>query len=180
MEHKTTLAEKSTTYVFGYGSLMNLHSLWRTLPNKQHVHVATLSGFRRKVNAPVGDYLYLNLVECHESKTNGVLIEVTDAELALLDAREIGYNHVDVTERVSILVDAADDTPTDLADVRIFAFIAPDQHHPDKHILRSYLHTCIQGVPDEHRDQWLLDTEICNTVLDDLANSHHFAPSAEV
>ena len=144
-------------YVFGYGSLMNPHSLARTLPTKRHAHTATLSGYKRKVNAPVGDYLYMNIVESDDAVIEGVLIEVSKEELTKLEEREVGYDRYDVTNRLNISVNG-----------RVFAFIAPDQHHADKKILRSYLHTCLLGVPHERRDQWLQETEIYNPIHEDL------------
>ena len=144
-------------YVFGYGSLMNPYSLARTLPAKRHAHTATLSGYRRKMNAPVGDYLYMNIVESDDAQIEGVLIEVSKKELAKLEKREVGYDQFDVTDRLSIPIDG-----------RVFAFIAPDRHFHDKKILRSYLHTCLLGVPHHRRDQWLQETEIYNPIHEDL------------
>ena len=144
-------------YVFGYGSLMNPHSLAQTLPAKRHARTATLSGYKRKVNAPVGDYLYMNIVRSDESQIEGVLIEVSREELAELQKREVGYDRVDVTNHLSVSVDG-----------RVFAFIAPDRHFHDKKILRSYLHTCMLGVPHDRREQWLKETEIYNPIHEDL------------
>ncbi len=168
MKHETILAEQSTTYIFGYGSLMNPHSLARTLPTKRHAHEALLDGYKRKVNAPVGNYVYMNIVESSGSQIEGVLIAVSSDELALLEEREVGYEKVDVTDRVRVSTSTPSSTTSDLLNAGVFAFIAPDRHHADKKVLRSYLHTCALGVANERRAQWLAETEIHNDIVEDL------------
>src|SRR3989344_765344 len=151
---------RNKIYVFGYGSLMNIQSLQRTLPRKTIARRAHLVGYRRKfgVYMPQAKCLALNIIPEKDSVVEGVFIEVSDADIEYLKKREIGYNCTDVTDNIRENVDG-----------HVFTFIAPDRDHPDAKIFKSYLETCLGGVPTEMRDQWLKETIIINQIEDDTA-----------
>lgn len=136
---------------------MNRGSLARTLPGERDIRQATLSGYQRKMNIPVQGYLYLNIVPNEQSTIEGVLIEVTDEEFVKVCEREVGYEPVDVSGRVTPLVDAP-----------AVVFVAPDGAYPNLLVPRSYIETCLRGVPMEKRESWVAETIIENEIIEDL------------
>ena len=146
-------------YVFGYGSLMNPKSLQKTLPGKSIAQSASIIGYRRIFNMPVSGYLYLNIKPKANAKVDGVLINISDEELAKLKKREKGYSCIDITN--AILEDMQEPA---------YTFIAPDQKYPDMKILQSYINTCLSGVAKNQRTNWLKETIIENPIENDIDN----------
>lgn len=108
------------TSVFGYGSLVSPASMARTLGRAvaaSDVVPAVLDGYGRRWNygslhqrgtwtGPHGDVadgvvVCLGLAASAGERCNGVVVEVDDDELALLDWRERDYDRVDVTDRIA-------------------------------------------------------------------------------
>lgn len=149
---------KNRQYVFGYGSLMNPLSLQKTLPGKTIAQEAHLVGYRRKFNVfiPQANCLALNIIPAKDSVVEGVLILVSDDDIEYLKKREVGYICIDVTADIRERVNG-----------RVFTFIAPKKDYPDVKILKSYLDTCLGGVPRDKRTQWLKETIIVNKLEDD-------------
>ena len=107
-----------STWVFGYGSLVDRSSLGGTLgrdvvPGKGW-HEATLRGWSRRWNYGVGHVrgwwhdgeaerevtiVALGL-GVDGGRANGVVVQVDDAELARLDHRERRYDRVDVSTQI--------------------------------------------------------------------------------
>jgi dephospho-CoA kinase len=112
-----------STWVFGYGSLVDPRSLGRTLgravrPGADFIE-AELGGWGRRWNYGVGHVagswqtadgrivtdgviIALGVVSAPDERTNGVIARVSDLELAALDERERDYDRVDVTDQVSV------------------------------------------------------------------------------
>lgn len=114
----------SKTYIFGYGSLVCPDDIAVTLGHTVDViQPVTLQGWIRDWSVVVDNRLsrprYYQLVEDNSipdyvvalnvrrpgegevaTNPNGVLFEVSEADLLLLDARECNYDRVDVTEDV--------------------------------------------------------------------------------
>ena len=106
--------------VFGYASLVDPRSAGATLGRPVRAAPARLPGWRRRWSLyrdnlreektfaiePGGEVppfvLGLNLEPAPDSNpaVNGVLIEVSEAELERLDLREIRYDRLDVTELI--------------------------------------------------------------------------------
>lgn len=105
-------------FVFGYGSLLS-HNRSPALASAQ---TARLEGYRRAWNIamdntvdlpgykyyrdPTGErprvfVTFLNLVPAAGHRVNGIVFEVTAADLRELDARERNYARIEVTERVT-------------------------------------------------------------------------------
>jgi len=147
-------------YVFGYGSLMNPKSLARTIPGEKVLLRATLSGYQRRFNVQCGDYLYLNIVPRAKKDVTGVVIPVNDTELEALKRREYMYACVDISSRLSEALPGP-----------VYAFIAPDVHIPSLKIPRTYIDTCLAGVPEEERRTWLADSIIENGFEEDSSHS---------
>lgn len=118
------MSSSSTTWIFGYGSLVSPASLastiGRTVTIDHDLHVAELSGYRRAWNygsevlrgdwvdddgkATIGGLVVsLGIVVAHGHSINGVVFELDDEELADLDWRERAYDRVDVTERITLI-----------------------------------------------------------------------------
>lgn len=147
------------TWIFGYGSLMNPKSLARTLPGPRRTLPRTLRDFQRIANVPVSGYAYLNVAEAPGRAVAGICIAISQKEWAALMEREPGYDAVDV----SALLDAP-------VEGRAFAFMARQGTRSDLPVPRSYLETCLRGVPEERRMQWMEETVIPNGIVEDLAS----------
>jgi len=113
----------SPEYVFGYGSLVALESLGRTLGREVHeVLPATLRGWRRRwsllrdnhtaektfacTDGSLPDYILgLNIEadgEDANGPVNGALIEIAEADLEGLDRREMRYDRLEVTDAIEL------------------------------------------------------------------------------
>ena len=136
---------------------MNAGSLQRTLPGKKIMAKASLLGYRRKINAPVDGYLYLNIVPKKKWKVGGVIIKISEQDLEFLKQREIGYNCLDVSDRM-----------TQKFDGRVFTFVAPNKEYPKFKIPWSYINTCLSTVSYDKRDLWLDETIIVNDIEYDI------------
>lgn len=108
------------TWVFGYGSLVSPESMARTIGRRVEPHegwlAAHLHGFGRRWNygsmhqrgdwhgphgfVESGVVICLGLEEAPAERCNGVVIRVSDDELAALDHRERDYHRTDVTDRI--------------------------------------------------------------------------------
>ena len=120
-----------STWVFGYGSLVDPASLGRTLERPVTAGVdfleADLTGWGRRWNYGVGHVsgtwrtsdgrmvddgviVALGLIASRTERVNGIVARVSDLELAALDVRERDYDRVDVTDAVTVSggVDADD------------------------------------------------------------------------
>ncbi len=115
-----------STWVFGYGSLVDPQSLGRTLaravtPGVDFVE-AELAGWGRRWNYGVGHVsgswqradgtliadgviVALGVVRAGDESANGIVARVSDLEIAALDVRERDYDRLDVTESVELLGD---------------------------------------------------------------------------
>ncbi len=146
-------------YVFGYGSLMNPRSMQKTLPDKTAKQRVGLIGYQRKFNFAAEGHLFLNIVPRDGFVVKGVLVSVTNEELKRLKRREVGYDCVEVSDKVVSLVKG-----------HVFSFIAPDKNFPNLKILRSYLNTCLGGLPREERTKWIEETIIESEIEEDMDN----------
>ena len=142
----------STTnrYIFGYGSLMNPESLAVTSTTAKIIARVKLNGYQRKVNAMSDAYpeVAMNIVPSAAYTVEGVLIEFPEADMPQLQTRETGYRMVDVTKSMQ-----------DTFDQAVYTFIAPNRsEYAGKVVHQAYINTCLGGVPEDDREQWLLET----------------------
>lgn len=148
--------------VFGYGSLMSVRNLQQRLEKKitrSVFRLGKLKGWQRSFSKGGRDHVYLTLRKVAGIVTDGVLIDVTPPELAVLARHESGYALLDVTEG---MVDYA---PTDPP---VYCFIAePLEVIPEKisKIRRSYINTCLEGVPLADHKKWLAESCIPEGVI---------------
>jgi hypothetical protein len=79
-----------TTYVFGYGSLINMQENKElTLPRKSWPVV--VNGLKRSLNVQGKNHLVFGVKDVKTSQCNGILLKVNTAELARLQEREKLY-----------------------------------------------------------------------------------------
>lgn len=141
--------------LFGYGSLLNTSNVRARLGERLSViQPGVLSGFQRSFSKRGRDHLYLTLRPAEGAVVEGVLIDVDPIGFAILTRYEPGYDLVDVTDRMS---GYNPDEP------RVYCYIAPElKEIPPEvaKIRRSYLTTCLGGVPSEKHDRWMHETHI--------------------
>ena len=111
----------SSTWVFGYGSLVSPASMARTIGRtvgRDDVTLAHLHNYGRRWNYGVlhrsgnwvdgdrsiikGRIVALGLAAAEGESCNGVAIRVTTDELLQLDRRERDYNRTDVTDQIKL------------------------------------------------------------------------------
>ena len=109
------------TWIFGYGSLVSPASMATTIgrtPAPADVAVAHLDGYGRRWNygslhlrgdwhhdgvaVTQGLVVSLGLVAADAEICNGVVVRITDDELAMLDWRERDYERTDVTDLIRL------------------------------------------------------------------------------
>jgi cation transport regulator ChaC len=157
--------------LFAYGSLVSVPSAERTLGRPvKHAGIVRLSGWRRRwsqvrdnratektfadasTGAVPSHCMGLNIEpRVSGPGPNGVLIEVSEAELDRLDAREIRYRRVDLTDAVR-----SGDAAT--AFERVVSFMAkPENFAPTPPlgavVLAPYLHAVESGFSAIGQDQ---------------------------
>ena len=88
---------------------------------------------------------------------HGVLIPIDHDDLALLKEREREYECVDVSDMLDEPVEGV-----------VYSFIAPDVAYPGLKIPRSYIMTCLGGVPEDFHESWLEETIIENEIEEDV------------
>ena len=81
-----------TIYIFGYGSIINLKYIRQIdIKRKRNVFPIMLVNHLRHWIYTSSKNIYLGLYESPSTKVNGILVEVDEVELNLLDRRERYY-----------------------------------------------------------------------------------------
>ena len=106
----------SKIYVFGYGSLMNLQSIQKTVSRRvarEELQPAVLNDFVRKwdllewikfvdePSAGIVPAVFLDVVRQLGRQTNGILLSLTEDELTKMDGREKNYDRVNVSSLIA-------------------------------------------------------------------------------
>jgi hypothetical protein len=141
--------------VFGYGSLWDEETLKKRAQGAKHHCIAHLFDYRPVFDKPGITHRYLNLSEERHSVAVGVIIYVTDAQFYDLAKMEQGYHVVDVTSKVRPFGKLHEGT-------RVVAFI----HFGLPFVRMSYINKALSGVPEGHREHWLLNVDICKAVIE--------------
>lgn len=141
------------TFVFGYGSLMSEEGLHRTLPGKKKARWATLKGWCRVFDQIGSDNdLYLNIRIAKGQNIKGVLLEVNNDELKLLEKRETWYQLVEVTRQII-------NSPNGV----VYAFVAPPKEfvEGENYYIRDvYLKRCLADMPKKDQLDFLEEVEL--------------------
>ena len=179
-------------YIFGYLSLLSEKSVLSTMDSGAKMHdfvPCKLSGYKRTWNShrdtknevykryvevdtlePVDRYSWSTLRKNENYNTNGICIKVDEKSLANMDAREVGYERVDITNQI---------TPYDnfvLDNVSVYTYIAPEINcMPSKtHIDMTYVNMGILGAEKINKtvpgflEDYVLSTEVCTSIVKEL------------
>lgn len=138
-------------YIFGYGSLINKESIFKTLSNRDTIEIYPVRVHNIKrgwyIPGPSND-MYLGVQLEQKSKCNGVIFEVNNDEIDLISAREKYYDitvlpnkQIEFLESDNILND------TDIVYIYIIDNINPKIiiDHVNYFITKKYLNICIEG-----------------------------------
>jgi len=149
----------STMFVVGYGSLMSLEGLHRSLPDKEIACRATLRGWERSFAHTGISHRYGTLVPNETAEAKHVaLIEVNDGEFEVLRGREIGYRIVDVTAQIDPL------PPGEDVVALVFVALTPEE----KPIRRTYLHTMLMDLTAEQAEEVAGEIDFCGAGIDEI------------
>ncbi len=143
----------TTTYIFGYGSLVEDGSRTHTAPSAVNAWPARVKGLRRgwwdRGGTSGLTTTFLGAVFDPSASCNGVLFEVSAGELEDLDARESTYLRTVLQPGDITMLDGGSDVPVGT----IYAYLnrldgtgiaanQPDARFP---IVQSYVDVCLQG-----------------------------------
>lgn len=145
-----------STYVFGYGSLIEEGSRLRTAPDALVAFPARVRGLRRgwwdRGGTSGLTTTFLGAVADPAAACNGVLFKVTAGELQDLDARESTYARTEIQASDVTMLDGCPDVPAgtiyaylNRLDARGIARSLPNAQFP---IVQSYVDVCLQGCLD--------------------------------
>lgn len=134
--HLGNLLLMNDAYFFGYGSLVNLST-----HEYRDLKAASLRGWRRIwLNTFMRDAAFLSVYPAEGAEIDGIIARVPDADWVALDARERGYDRLDVSDQIVV-----DTEP--LADCAVY--VVPLTRETDtgqnSPILLSYLDVVLQG-----------------------------------
>lgn len=154
-------------FLFGYGSLLSSESASKTLGrqlNAADIHLSHIVGYRRTWTAPANIQLvekdviesrialFLDLSISPATKCNGVLLNVSDDELARLDIRERQY------ERITVMAQLA------ASYVPAYTYVVSvPQKARDGVVLESYfqlVNAALASFSQEFRDDFWESTDI--------------------
>jgi hypothetical protein len=151
MGDSSLLLQPGQSALLGYGSLLSIRSLERTLGRTYDGPFlpVELPGWRRTWDAAMPNtkfygemdgrpmypetILYLNVAKDNDSVLNGVLFLVNDVELASFDERESIYDRVDITDQLLLRISGG----------RAFVYVCRSEHtlrgvsSPDKGAVRA-------------------------------------------
>jgi len=161
------------TWIFGYGSLVSPASMESTIGrhvDASDISVAHLDGYGRRWNYGSlhlrGDWKHdglivtqglvvsLGLVASDTETCNGVIVRVTDVELAQLDWRERDYERTDVTDLIRL-----DDAVTG----QVMTYV------PRPSAIERYERARDQGTAAIRQSYW----NLVSTAFGSLGGDHH-------
>lgn len=140
-------------YILGYGSLIEEESRLRTTPKSKVAFPVKVKGFKRGWFARTGTHglstTFLGVVYDLDSYVNGVIYEIDEEDLGLIDQREKGYKraaiNIDNIECYSGQLDSNSNIwiyTNQFSENRIPASQLPSKQYP---IVQSYVDICING-----------------------------------
>jgi hypothetical protein len=140
-------------YIFGYGSLIEEASRLRSTPNAKAAIPAKVSGFKRgwfsRTGAPGLSTTFLGCINKADSRTNGVIYEVSKEDLKLTDSREKGYKRIKINfEDINYYSDSINKNSAIWIYINQFQNNKiPKDNFPSKKfpIVQSYVDMCVEG-----------------------------------
>lgn len=170
-------------YVFGYGSLMLEESIHKTLQRSERTYSlvdATLQGYIRAWDIVIDVFsdtlqrplkaLFLNVRKEPNGSTNGMLFSVTFEELNRLKEREVNYDCIEVTPRVSSSILQ----PSDV----VVTFVGQSEHLLDQcsepcYVMQRYLNV-LEKIKLLHPRQYQLMQESASFEAEVLDGTYTF------
>jgi len=136
-------------FIIGYGSLINLQSLRRTLPQIGYSLPVRVHGFKREWNAREDvtvsfSTTYLGITIDKKSSFNGVIFEIEESELERMDAREFLYDRKEVNKD-SIEILGGDFCLNETEKVWIYVTKTPKEVIREFPLIQSYVDVCVFG-----------------------------------
>ncbi len=133
----------TTTFLFGYGSLINARSRGLTGATGEAIY-ARVSGLRRGWFAPVAAdrITYLGVMRTSGAVCNGVIARIEPASLPSFDAREKSHKRVAVQRSAVDLLDGASLPPGAIWTYECAGLKAPSEANP---IVQSYVDVVLDG-----------------------------------
>ncbi|WP_380053796.1 gamma-glutamylcyclotransferase family protein [Falsihalocynthiibacter sp. SS001] len=155
-------------FFFGYGSLVN-----QATHSYKNAHTAQITGWRRAWRfTPHHPVSLLTAVPCSDSKIEGLIAEVPNADWQALDARESGYGR-HLTTAVEHKLDYK-------PEIALYAVPKPDEFQSPNNpgILLSYLDVVVQGYliefGEDGVDRFFHTTDGWDTpIIDDRASPQY-------
>jgi cation transport regulator ChaC len=148
-------------YVLGYGSLINLKSLSRTIKREASTNdiiPVKLHSFKRKWNlkekvhsSALNDTInaiFLNIERDDARWTNGVIFEVSNDELEYLNKRERKYNQLNVAQHIELY------SGNKLDSTNVTTYVADEIEYlqsdftDNSYVMENYLKIVKQGCMD--------------------------------
>lgn len=179
-------------YIFGYLSLLSEESMLATIGADESVHdniPCKLNGYKRTWSShrdtkdevfkryvdidnlnPVNRFSWSTLRADTKYTTNGICYKVDKEELLNIDAREVGYERVDITDKVSPYNDFS------LDDLVVYTYIAPEVNcrPSETHIDMTYVNMGILGAERINKttpgflEDYVNSTEVCTSTVQEL------------
>ncbi len=154
--------------VFGYGSLINIDSLKKTIPNIKKLYKGKLIGYKRVFDLQAvrklgeqGPVAVLDIEEDIDSVVNGVYFDINEEELESLKEREIIYK--------CIKIDIQTEDGGQISGITFQAKERPRTNFKFGCELQAkYLDTCLSGAKKLGSDFYncfLESTFVCNKPL---------------
>lgn len=166
-------------FIFGYGSLINEASRLLTGQTGRAVP-AIAHGFRRSWGKIDDSYILSPLVVTQgKGSTNGVLIEITEDELAEFDRREKGYY------RTEIAPDQIEPVASVSINAPVWIYVKDDAESPcqNQPIVQSYVDTVMAGclsVSDAFAHHFVANTQGWHHPFEDDRHSPRYTRLAGV
>ena len=159
-------------YIIGYGSLLNINSVQRTLKNVTYIEPIYLTHYQRSWNA-IDDQsvslspTYLGIEYKENATLNAVIFEIDISDLDMLDKREFLYHRVTVDKKNIKFLENNKINITN--DDKIYMYLTTNPKEPNKDypIIQSYVDTCMIGCYQLEKQFNL------NTFLDDFLTTTH-------
>lgn len=156
--------------VFAYGSLLNRESAQRALKRslrQEELRPVLIKGFKRSWRAKEQIYfsglgrvatgVFLDLIESPGGLLNGLLVEVSAAELDQLKTREKNYTCKDISSFVT-----ADNLPYRVVTFVVSPEMILTKQDRDAYVPKKYVEMILSGcraVGESFLEQYLLSTE---------------------
>jgi cation transport regulator ChaC len=169
-------------YILGYGSLINLKSLSKTL--NREVEISELipvkvNSFKRLWNLKENVYsfeldrnieaVFLNIEKSNTGWTNGVIFEVSESEFDYLNKRERKYSRIDITNFIEPYTNLLLDKMAVTAYVADDLKYIQDKENCNAYVMKNYIDLVEDGCNEIGTDflkDYLNSTEdFCFNIL---------------